>query len=173
MASKDTRTDDPQIPEAVPVESQWAQFDGLRLPVPATWTPVTRTSRTGSRILEVQVAEETSLLVLPPLSPAAHEWSLSSFLTELIEGHAIGREIVQRDPDPAILGRTDGGIDFATQQAVSRSPLGDLWFASYWVLVKDETSIQSVIGMSNRPDAFDELLAVIGDVIDGAEFTGQ
>ena len=171
MASKDTPTDDTATPTAEPVETHWARLDGLSLPVPVTWESVTRTSRTGSQILEIQVAEETSLLVLPPLSPAAHEWSLSSFLTELIEGHAVGREIVRRDPDPAILGRTEGGVDFATQQAVSRSPLGDLWFATYWVLVKDETSIQSVIGLSNRPDAFDELLAVIGDVIDGAEFT--
>lgn len=171
MASKDTPTDDTPTSTDAPVETRWARFEGLQLPVPVAWIPVARTSRSGSQILEVQVAQETSVLVLPPLSPAAHEWSLSSFLTELIEGHVIGREIVQREPDPPILGRTDGGIDFATQRAVSRSPLGDLWFATYWVLVKDETSIQSVIGLSNRPEAFDDLLAVIGDVIDGAEFT--
>jgi hypothetical protein len=84
----------------------------------------------------------------------------------------IGREIVQREPDPPILGRTDGGVDFATQRAISRSPLDDLWFATYWVLVVDEGSIQSVIGLSNRPEAFDALLAAMGDVIDGAEVTG-
>ncbi len=148
----------------------WARFEGLKLPIPADWTPIPRTSRTGSQILEIQVAEETSLLVLPRLSPAAHEWSLSSFLTELIEGHTIGREVVEREPEPPFLGRTDGGIDFATQRAISRSPLGDAWLASYWVLVVDETSIQSVIGLSNRPEAFDELMGHIGEVIDGAAF---
>lgn len=170
MASKDPTTGDTSSPTTGP--TRWASFDGLRLPVPADWTPVPRTSRTGSQLLEIQVADETSLLVLPRLSPAAHEWSLSSFLTELIEGHVIGREIVQREPDPPILGRTDGGVDFATQRAISRSPLDDLWFATYWVLVVDEGSIQSVIGLSNRPEAFDALLAAMGDVIDGAEVTG-
>ncbi|MDP7113647.1 MAG: hypothetical protein QGH45_16890 [Myxococcota bacterium] len=169
MASKEHATDDANGTTTGP--TRWANFDGLRLPVPADWTPVPRTSRSSSRLLEIQVADETSLLVLPRLSPAAHEWSLSSFLTELIEGHVVGREIVQREPDPPILGRTDEGIDFATQRAISRSPLGDPWFATYWVLVVDETSIQSVIGLSNRPEAFDDLLAAIGDVIDGAQFS--
>lgn len=164
MAPNNDTTDEVNAEGTPPL--RWVSFEAISLPVPETWNSVTRTSRTGSQLLEIQIEEGTVLLVLPAIQSLGEDWTLPRFLAELIDGHNIGREIVQREPGDPILGITESGYYFATQQCVSTSPFGDTWFCTYWTLGIEENRVQQLIGLTGQPDSLKLLLDHIGPLID-------
>ena len=162
MPPNDTTSDDTRA--APPL--RWVTFDAISMPLPETWNTVTRTSRMGSKLLEAQVEEGTVLLLLPAIESLGQDWTMPRFLSELIDGHTVGREIVQREPSDPILGITETGCYFATQQCISTSPFGDVWFCTYWTLGIDDHRVQPLIGLSGHPESLKQLLDHIGPLID-------
>jgi hypothetical protein len=91
------------------------------------------------------------------------------FLGQMIDNHLLGRQSMQREPAEPITGQTAGGLDFATQQCSSRSPFGDAWYATYWMLQLDALRVQPMIGIASRPEGLTELLGHVWRLIDAAE----
>ncbi len=164
MPPSDDTMDDVTAEGVPPLK--WVSFEAISLPVPETWNSVVRTSRTGSKLLEIQIEEGVVLLGLPAMTSLGEDWTLPRFLAELIDGHNVGREILQREPADPILGITESGYYFATQQCVSSSPFGDTWFCTYWTLGLEENRVQQLIGLTGHPDSLKQLLDLIGPLID-------